>query len=276
MTDETSTKTYDTFEKKIKLLEEDLKKFKKIMVAFSGGKDSFFLLKIALETLGKDNVLACNVRSGFSTRNDRKRVDYFSRRLGRDFRTESLSIDLSGDQIIMSNPKDRCYHCKKKIFTSIKEKAGSLGIDVIADGTTHSDLQEYRPGLKAIEELEIISPLRDAGITSQEIVCYLQTELKIEPYFLTSSACLATRFPYNLQLKPGLLHTFDRIEDFLVDQNIFPVKIRYIDDGIRIETPVSQFPAILEKRLDILLFCKELQLKFITLDIEGIKSGVWD
>ncbi len=262
------------FEKKIAEVKKRLLSLRRVLVAFSGGKDSFFLLKTAVETLGKENALACHVTSGFSSKNDRKRVEYFRRRL--DFRMEEIEIDLSREKAIMSNPRDRCYTCKKKIFSAIKEKARQLGIEPVLDGTTHSDLSRYRPGLKALEELNILSLLMEAGIGSPEIVTYLKEEIGIEDYFLTSSACLATRFPYDMELEESLLGTFDDLEEYLVDLGIRPVKVRFIPGGIRIETPPQNFREIFENRGKIISFGQEKGIKFVTLDLEGIKSGVWD
>ncbi|MDQ1353727.1 MAG: pyridinium-3,5-biscarboxylic acid mononucleotide sulfurtransferase [Acidobacteriota bacterium] len=264
----------DDLNSKIDQVKTRLRALGKAAVAFSGGKDSFFLMKTAVETLGKENVVALNVRSNFSSKNDARRVEYFCRLL--DFNLRQLEIDIASEEKVMSNPKDRCYFCKKKIFTALKSEAKQLGIENVLDGTTFSDLNEYRPGMKAIEELGVISPLLEAGITSAEIISLLRETLQVEEYYLTSSACLATRFPYDFHLDEKTLRRFDEIETYLVGQGIFPVKVRYIPDGIRIETPAKNFPRILEDREKILKFCREQDLKFVTLDIEGIKSGVWD
>ena len=246
----------------------------KVVVAFSGGKDSFFLLRLALEVLGKERVTAFNVKSLFSARNDERRVSYFTNLL--DFNMERIEIDITEERKVMGNPKDRCYFCKTKIFSTLKERAKGLGISTVLDGTTYSDLDEYRPGLKAIEELRILSPLEEAKITSGEIVSYLRERVKVEEYYLTSSACMATRFPYDFKLEKKTLRVFDAVEAFFVDRGIYPVKVRYIPEGIRIETPEKNFGWIFENRDEILGFCKDRGLKFVTLDIEGIKTGVWD
>lgn len=260
--------------KKTQHLKEQLKSLGKVLVAFSGGKDSFFLLKIAIETLGKENVSVFFVKTGFSSLNDEKRIDYFSKKL--DFPMKRIYIDISEEQRIMANSKDRCYFCKKKLFKVLKAEASSLSIVSVLDGTTYSDKDEYRPGLKAIEELGIISPLQEAKIISTEIVSYLRETLNIEEYYLTSSTCLATRFPYNFALSERILKTFDEIEVYFVEQGIYPVKIRFIEDGIRIEASENNFHKIFEIKEDILEFCKKKGIKFVTLDIEGIKTGVWD
>ncbi len=266
--------TRTDFETKKEVIENNLKSLKKVAVAFSGGKDSFFLLKLAVDTLGKENVVALNVKSIFTTTNDDKRVDYFSKKL--DFTMRQVTIVLANEKNVMANPKDRCYFCKTKIFNTLKQEAKNLGFDWVLDGTTFSDLDEYRPGLKAIEELNIISPLRDAGISSWEIVTFLNEKLGVEDYYVTSSTCLATRFPYGFNLDKKILETFDKVETYFVEKEIYPVKIRYIPDGVRIETPEKNFEKIMKNKSELLEFCKNKDLKFITLDLEGLKSGVWD
>lgn len=260
-------------EEKIEMVRENLRALNRVAVAFSGGKDSFFLLKIAVETLGKKNVTAFFVESDLLTGNDKKRVDYFKKIL--DFDLERMALDIYSEERILKNARDRCYHCKKKIFSALKEEAARLKIKHLLDGTTYSDLAEYRPGLLALEELGIVSPLKEAGITSAEVVACLES-LHIEDFFLTSSTCLATRFPYNHRLDKGTLQTYAEIETYLADQGIYPVRIRYLAHGIRIETEADNFLKLLQKRAGITRFCKERGMKFITLDLEGLKSGVWD
>ncbi len=262
------------FEEKIEIVKGNLKTLKKVAIAFSGGKDSFLLLKIAVETLGKDNVTAFFVKSDLLTKNDQKRVDYFKKLL--DFNLKKIFLDIGKEKNIVSNPVDRCYHCKRKIFQVLKDESTHLKIKYVLDGTTYSDLGEYRPGLNALEELQILSPLKDAGITSEEVVTFLEHSHNIEDYFLTSSTCLATRFPYNHPLKKDTLKKFAEIETYFVDSGIYPVRIRYIEDGIRIETEKKNFAKVIEKKEEMVLFCKEKGIKFVTLDLEGLKSGVWD
>jgi uncharacterized protein len=259
--------------KKIERLKREIKKFQRVAVAFSGGKDSFFLLKMSVEMLGKANVTAFFVNGPFNSMNDQKRISYLSRKL--DFELKILKPDFTLVKDIWSNPRDRCYHCKKFVFKRIRIEAAKVGFNTLFDGTSFSDLSEYRPGLKAIEELRIVSPLRDAGITSEDIESLL-TQSGIEPFYLSSSTCLATRFPYNIKLSEDVIRVFDEIEAFLVDLNIFPVRVRYIPEGIRIETSERHFEKLIKSKNTLVKFCEEKGLKFITLDIGGLKSGVWD
>ena len=262
-----------TLKNKIDTVKKRLTRLKKVGIAFSGGKDSFFLLKLAVETLGKKNVIAFFVKTNFSVDTDDKRVNYFKNRL--DFILKEIKIDLSREKKIFLNPRDRCYFCKQKIFGTITDKAKQFSIKHILDGTTESDLDEYRPGIKALEEMNILSPLKEAGITSDEVIGFLK-DLNINDYYLTSSTCLATRFPYGFNLDDKIIQRYNRIESFFVELGIYPVKIRYIPDGIRIETNTDQFDKILKKKEEIISFCKQHGATFVTLDMEGIKTGVWD
>lgn len=259
---------------KIEKVKTRLRELKAVVIGFSGGKDSFFLLKLALEALGRENVTAFFIKTIFSTQGDEQRVDFFASHY--DFKLQRMFINISGNEKITNNPKDRCYHCKTKIFSTLVEEARGLGVHHVLDGSTYSDLNEYRPGRQAIQELHIISPLQEAGLLATEIVDILRNQWRIPEYFTTSSTCLATRFPYGVKLEESLLKAFDAIESLLLKLDVFPVKVRYIENGVRIETPDIHFPRILEKRSEIISLCRELGFKFITLDIEGIKSGAWD
>lgn len=259
--------------RKLEQLVSILKELHTAAIAFSGGKDSFFLLQTAVNTLGKEKVVALFVRTLFTSKNDLRRVRYFQQRL--DFTLKEIHIDLDDRSSILTNPKDRCYHCKREIFSTLYRQANQLGIPHLLDGTTFTDLDEYRPGLKALEELQVHSPLLDVQITSMEISQYLR-DAGIDPYYVTSSTCLATRFPYGLPLNSDRLSTFDELEYYLVDLGIYPIKVRYIPEGVRLETSAYNFGRILEIRETLVEFCQTLGLKFITLDLEGIKTGVWD
>ncbi len=259
--------------KKINDVSKILKDLGEVVVAFSGGKDSFFMMKTAIEVLGKENVKIIFINSDFIAENDKKRVGYFEKKYNLDIIIIELKV--LDNQEISKNPENRCYLCKSFIFNNIIEKARSMGVGAVLDGTTFSDLDEFRPGLLALEELKIISPLSDAKITSSEIVNLLKKE-DIEEYYLTSSTCLATRFPYNLNLSEKQIRKFDRIEGFLVDNEVYPVRVRYIDEGIRIETGDGNINKILKIKSRLLNLCKKEGMKFITLDLEGLRSGVWD
>jgi len=143
------------------------------------------------------------------------------------------------------------------------------------DGTTASDLGEHRPGRLALEKLAIRSPLRDAGFTGTEIARQLK-KLGVGEYFLTSSTCLATRFPYDFTLEPRRIQAIGRVEHYLIRQGIFPLRVRHLTDGIRIETSPDNFKKVIALKNKVIAECRAAGYRFITLDLAGIKSGCWD
>ena len=255
------------------LLRKLLNEYGRLLVAFSGGKDSFFLLQTARETLGPANVLPYFVRTPFTLDAARERVDYFKNKFS--LTIHEIGIDLLQDARLRQNSRQRCFYCKKRIFTALKKEARRLGIGIVADGTTVSDLDEHRPGRLALEKLAIHSPLRDAGFSAAEIVRLLRKQ-GVGEYFLTSSTCLATRFPYDFTLEPSRIRAIGQTEHYLIRQGIFPLRVRYMTDGIRIETSPLHFKKIIAMKDEINAVGRAAGYKFITLDLAGIKSGSWD
>ncbi|MBN2400202.1 MAG: hypothetical protein JXI33_07660 [Candidatus Aminicenantes bacterium] len=258
---------------KITFLHEQLKRYNRLLVAFSGGKDSFFLAWAAREALGAANVFPYFVRTPFTHHAARQRVDYFSKMFALPI--QEISIDFLKDSRLRRNPRQRCFYCKIKIFSALKKEARKLGIKIIADGTTVSDLNEHRPGRRALEKLAIHSPLSDAGFSSADIVSQLKKK-GVAAYFLTSSTCLATRFPYNFSLQPQLIEAIDRVEFYLIQSGIYPVRVRYLTAGVRIETSPANFSRLIARKDELIGLCRQEGFSFITLDLAGIKSGCWD
>jgi uncharacterized protein len=245
----------------------------RILVAFSGGKDSFFLLREAVAALGKDNVAARFVTTPFLGEAARARVDYFRHRV--PLAVRELPLDLLAGARLRRNPRQRCYLCKLRMFTALKKEAARLGIATVADGSTVSDQAEHRPGRRALEKLAVASPLREAGFTSSEIVGELARS-GIEKFYLTSSTCLATRFPYGHRLDPGEIRALGQVEHFLAGRGVYPLRVRFIPDGVRIECGEKQLRRVLALKEELLTFCRGRGLRFVTVDLGGITSGPWD
>jgi len=254
-------------------LHERLKRQGNMLLAFSGGKDSFFLLQAALEALGSANVLAYFVHTPFTGEAARERVAYFQNKF--PFTLRELRVDLLKDAHILQNSRKRCFLCKKYMFTALKKEAKRFGIPNVSDGSTVSDLSEHRPGRQALEKLAILSPLQDAGFSGAEIAAELKKQ-GVKNYYLTSSTCLATRFPYDLTLNAGQIDAIGRVEYNLLKWGIYPLRVRYMVDGVRIETTEANFHKIIARNNDLLALCQIHGFKFVTLDLGGIKSGSWD
>jgi uncharacterized protein len=255
------------------LLRARLKTYGRLLVAFSGGKDSFFLLQTAVETLGAANVFPYFVITPFTLAASRERVAYFQEKFS--LHLHEISIDFLKDARLRQNPRQRCFICKIKMFGALKKEARKLAVKIIADGTTVSDLAEHRPGRRALEKLAIQSPLREAGFTTTEIIAQLKKK-GVAEYFLTSSTCLATRFPYDFSLNPRIIQAIGRVEHYLIRHGIYPVRVRHLTNGIRIETPPANFNKLIAMRDELIVVCREAGFKFVTLDLAGIKSGSWD
>jgi uncharacterized protein len=254
-------------------LHERLKRQGSMLLAFSGGKDSFFLLQAALEALGSANVLAYFVHTPFTGEAARERVAYFQKKF--PFTLRELRVDLLKNAHILQNSRKRCFLCKKYMFTALKKEAKRFGIPNVSDGSTVSDLSEHRPGRQALEKLAILSPLQDAGFSGAEIAAELKKQ-GVKNYYLTSSTCLATRFPYDLTLNAGQIDAIGRVEYNLLKWGIYPLRVRYMVDGVRIETTEDNFHKIIARNNDLLALCQIHGFKFVTLDLGGIKSGSWD
>jgi len=255
------------------LLHERLKRQGRILLGFSGGKDSFFLLRQATLALGEANVSVFFVNTPFSGEAARARVAYFKKKF--PFPLREITIDLLHDARMRQNPRQRCFLCKQRMFGVLKKEAKRQGIEMVADGTTVSDMQEHRPGHRALEKLGIASPLKEAGFTGDEIIGELK-KLGVDDYFLTSSTCLATRFPSELPLDAGQIAAFGQVEHLLIGRGIYPLRVRYMADGVRVETSETNVSKVLALRKELLEFCRSRNFKFVTLDLGGIKSGSWD
>ncbi len=261
------------FASKKKLLQERLRAYGKVLVAFSGGKDSFYLLKTALETLGKANVFPYFVHTSFISSGSLHRVAYLKKNLG--IQIKKIYLDYLEDKRLSANPRLRCYYCKMKMFRALRAEAKKFNVPWIVDGSTNSDLSEHRPGRRALAQLNIRSPLQEASISSEEIVQQLRKK-GMDEYFLTSSTCLATRFPYGHRLQRRQMDTIGQLEAYLSRQGIFPLRVRHMEGGVRIETSEKNFPSLLALREGLIRRAKRFGLRFLTLDLEELRSGCWD
>lgn len=262
---------------KEKLLREYIGNLTKkgVLVAFSGGVDSTLVLKIALEEGRKRNgkVTACTFETFLSPENDIE----VTRKLAEEYGVELVEryIDQTNNSFVLNNSVDRCFHCKKVIFQNALEIAEKYNLKYVLDGTNHDDLGVYRPGLRALKELGIKSPLAECGFTKKE-VRELAEKMGISVAKRPSAPCLATRFPYNKKLPIEKFSMIDKGEEILKEYGFLINRIRLYDDVTRIEIPVSDFEKFIKKREEIIKALKNLGFKYINLDMEGFRSGSMD
>ena len=263
----------EKYQKLQEIIEEDTKN--DIVIAFSGGVDSSVLLKTAVAHAKKHGtkVYAITANTELHPMNDLAVAKKVAKEMGADHKV--LQMNELADADITENPVDRCYRCKKFLFTGIQNMAKELGAAIIYDGTNTDDLKVYRPGLKALEELGVKSPLRLAEF-SKEDVRKLAAKEQISVASRPSAPCLATRFPYGTTLTIEDMERVDKGEIFLKKYDLYNVRIRVQGDTARIEVDTKYFDKIMENREEIVDYLKGLGYSYIALDLEGFRSGSMD
>ena len=242
-----------------------------VVVAFSGGVDSSYLLYVAHLVL-KDKVLAVTAQSPLYPRHHLKRAKDFTRCYG-IAHTVVTTNELAFPQF-RSNPPSRCYHCKVGLFTRLKGIAAKKGHKVVVVGSNLDDTSDFRPGLQAARELKVVSPLIDAGITKEDIR-HLSRKAGLPTWNLPSSACLASRFPYHTTITEEKLEAVSQGEDFLRKLGFRQVRVRHHGEVARIELLPSEIPRLLAPGVveRVVKRLKSLGYKYITLDLQGYRTG---
>ena len=252
-------------------LKKQLQSLGRLAVAFSGGVDSTFLLKEAHEVLG-DQVLAVTACSAFIPERERKEAIDFCQREG--IRHILCSIDILAEERVAENPRDRCYLCKKEIFSQLIEAAGMEGIEHLAEGSNVDDLSDYRPGLRAIAELGVLSPLQKAGLTKAEIR-QLSRQHGLATWEKPSFACLASRFVYGERITEERLAMVDQAEQFLLEQGLRQFRVRIHGTLARIEVLPEEFSRVMDEKMRSAITEKlsEIGFSYVTLDLQGYRTG---
>ncbi|MBN1298165.1 MAG: ATP-dependent sacrificial sulfur transferase LarE [Actinobacteria bacterium] len=268
-------------DKKLSILKDMLLSYGNAAVAFSGGADSAFLLKIAADVLGAE-VIAFTLDSPIFAFREKSRVVSIAKKIGVPHVMIKVS-ELENPDFV-KNDTMRCYYCKNSGFKKIKEAALKAGFEYILDGQNIDDINDYRPGSKAAAELGVKSPLKDAGFSKKDIYM-LSKRLGIfdlvygdEPVFsdfIPSTACLATRVPYGTQITPDLLNKIEHLENLLCDAGLTHVRVRHHENTARIETSQKDFRLLTDKRLleNIISEFKKCGYLYVTLDLEGYRTG---
>ncbi len=266
-----------TCSRKKELLLQIMKDFsdKDLIVAFSGGVDSSLLLKIACDFAKEKGgaVYAVTMQTKLHPAGDMADARKICSEIGA--RHLVITVDELQEAGILNNPANRCYLCKKHLFMKMLERAESLGVSTIIEGTNEDDLHVYRPGIRALKELCIISPLAEAGMTKQD-VRNLAEEYGLSAASKPSTPCLATRFPYGTALSYEAMALVEKGEAYLKNLGFYNVRLRIHDRIARIETDKAAFPALLQHSEEITAYLKSLGYDYITLDLEGFRSGSMD
>ncbi len=256
--------------KKEKKLEETIKRYKSAIVAYSGGVDSSLLLFLTFKYLGKDNVLALIADSETYPEREKREAIQFCKNYGINY--EVLYTEELKDERFAKNPVDRCYFCKTHLFSSAKKIKEKNGFDVIFEGSNVDDIKDYRPGRMAVEEHGIISPLLLAGFDKKDIR-ELSKKYGLLTYNKPSKACLASRIPYGVRIDANILKKIDESEAFLESLGFSGVRVRIHGEIARIEVDEKDMESLLEKREEIVEHLQRLGFLYITLDLEGYRTG---
>ena len=242
-----------------------------MLVAFSGGVDSTFLLRIAKEVLG-DNVMAVTATSDLHFPYELKEA----KELATHISVEHLVIPYYAltDKAFIQNPPDRCYWCKKVLFLKMKEIAKKHRLNRVVDGTNLDDLDDYRPGLKALDELEVESPLKEAGFTKAD-VREASKALRLPTWNKPSLACLASRFPYGTSITATNLKMVQQAEEFLRELGFDQFRVRHHNQTAKIELTDQDMKKIFPPgiRIKISEYLKKLGYTYVTLDLQGYRTG---
>ncbi|MDR2400174.1 MAG: ATP-dependent sacrificial sulfur transferase LarE [Deferribacteraceae bacterium] len=256
---------------KLKTLTDFLKTLPTLAVAFSGGTDSAFLLKIAKGAIG-GRVVAITARSLLFPEREVEAAQSFCREQGVEhilIRTEELHEGNFAD-----NPHNRCYLCKKALFAKVRSAAEELCITDIAEGSNADDILDYRPGLEAVKEDGILSPLKAAGLTKGEIR-RLSRQLNLSTWDKPAFACLASRFPYGERITTEALSKVEAAEQYIFDLGVRQVRVRCHRDTARIETDENGFAVLTESavRDKVVSKFKALGFTYVSLDLQGYRMG---
>lgn len=252
-----------TDDMKYKKLTDLLRSMGRVVLAFSGGVDSTFLLMAAKETLG-DDVKAVTFKSPYVPDWETEEAIDFASKLG----VEHEVIEMPLIDEIRSNPPDRCYLCKKAIFTAITALAKNQGYETVIDGTNLDDLDDYRPGLRALKELNVRSPLMECGITKQEVRDFSK-EAGLGTWDKPAYACLLTRIPYGTLLREEDIIKIRNSEKFMMDMGFGGFRVRSHGDLARIELERKDLDRFLEEPVlkKITNALKQYGFQYVTLDL---------
>ena len=258
---------------KCRILIEHIRTLGRVVVAFSGGVDSTFLLAAALQALGKENVIAVTAASATLTQEERDDAARFAALLGSEH-VVLEAPEFSESQFVANTP-ERCYHCKKARFTALCEWAREREFQWILDGSNVSDLSDYRPGMKALAELPMVaSPLLELGWTKEEIRA-ASKKWSLPTWNKASAACLASRLAYGLEITVERLRQVEQGEAFIRRYCNEPIRVRHHGELARIEVTPKFIPLLAAQGVsnDIYTEFHRLGFRYVTLDLAGYRSG---
>ena len=240
------------------------------VVGFSGGVDSTLLFAVAAEVLG-DQALAVTATSETYPERERREAEAFAKKIGGRHRVvESEELDIPG---FAENPKNRCYYCKSELFTKLRKIADEEGLPYVLDGSNLDDRGDYRPGKQAACELNVRSPLDEAGLSKEEIRT-LSKDMDLPTWDKPSFACLSSRFPYGTAITREKVSQVGRAEESLRDLGLRTIRVRHHGDMARIELGPAEFEQVVNGlRDEVIRLVKGAGYTYVALDLQGYRTG---
>ena len=257
-------------EKKLNRLKKIISGMDSVLIAFSGGVDSTLLLKVASVVLPPDKILAVTAYSATYPKNEL----LFSKDIARGFgvRHKIIKTYELKDKRFTVNPVNRCYFCKKELFSKLKDIAKRFKLNFVADASNISDKEDFRPGNKAKEEFKIRSPLQEAGFSKKDIRL-LSKKLRLRTWNKPAMACLASRIPYGRKITSPILARVNKAETFLRQLGFLQVRLRHYNGLCRIEVFKGDIPKLISRQELIVKKLKRLGYNYVTVDLEGYRTG---
>lgn len=259
-----------SLDQKYKSLQNTLCTLEKAVIAYSGGVDSTFLLKVAVDTLGADNVTACLGISPSLAKSQHKTALEMAQTIG--IEVHQVTVSELDDTNYSANKADRCFHCKSHLFGLLRKIADDKGIQNVICGSNFDDLDDYRPGNRAAAALNVTAPLMQAKLRKNEIR-ELSKMLGLKTAEMPATPCLASRVSYGVEITEEKLKQIDRAEDYLRTLGFKEFRVRHHDQTARIEVQEEEIQKAIDNRKKILTKLKSLGFKYIALDLQGFRTG---